>query len=148
MRQVTAEVTASATPKVWKIIINSDTSQLGISYHGGPLAPEQAGATSTLRTGDRAPDAICRRSSTGEKIRLFDLFCGPRWTVVVSGDQDPVVGIPFEINSAKLRTYMITKPGAATSDTAITIRPDGYLARVTDLTTGNPPNPSSRGNTP
>src|SRR5690625_3546929 len=33
--------------------------QLGITYHGGPLAPDTTSVTKTLRVGDRAPDAPC-----------------------------------------------------------------------------------------
>jgi hypothetical protein len=103
---------------------------LGLSYHGTPLAPLASERTKTLRVGDRAPDG--RDGGT----RLFDLFRGPHFTLLAFDcppDVDwPKTGAPVHratISAAAKRLrldYGITKP------TQILIRPDGYIAQITD----------------
>jgi 2-polyprenyl-6-methoxyphenol hydroxylase-like FAD-dependent oxidoreductase len=104
--------------------------QLSLSYHGTPLAPLTSARTKTLRVGDRAPDG---QYGGG---RLFDAFRGPHFTLLVF-DCAPTVDWPTA--GARLRT--ITVPSAArrlrrdygvSTPTHILIRPDGYLAHITD----------------
>ncbi|WP_028934384.1 FAD-dependent monooxygenase [Pseudonocardia spinosispora] len=119
------------------------TNQLGISYRGGPLAPD-SGAVSGPVAGDRAPDAPCR-DGRGRRVRLFELLHGPRWTVLAFG-ADPA-GLPDHVRIVRIggehgladvdghaaRAY------AATEGDLVLIRPDGYLATRTrasiDITT-------------
>ncbi len=104
--------------------------QLGLSYHGTPLAPLNSARTETLRVGDRAPDG----RNVGE--RLFDVFRGPHFTLLAF-DCAPAVDWPTKgapvhtttISAAAERLrldYGITKP------TQILIRPDGYIVHITD----------------
>jgi hypothetical protein len=69
-------------------VANQDTSQLDITYRGGPLALSTTG-TAALHVGDRAPDGICRDDAPEIPSRVFDLFRGPHWTVLTFGDTVP-----------------------------------------------------------
>jgi hypothetical protein len=59
--------------------------QLLLNYRGSSLTMEIAWPHGKLRAGDRAPDAICENSSG--RIRLFDLFRGPHFTLLAFGAQ-------------------------------------------------------------
>jgi 2-polyprenyl-6-methoxyphenol hydroxylase-like FAD-dependent oxidoreductase len=123
----------------------ADATQLSITYRGGPLACD-LDETTGIRAGDRAPDAPCIRAASSEKVRLFDLFRGPHWTLLTFGDC-PVPQLPT-IFTACLSTYTIIRPGASTGasrhvvvdvdgyihhfygisgDALILVRPDGYI---------------------
>jgi 2-polyprenyl-6-methoxyphenol hydroxylase-like FAD-dependent oxidoreductase len=119
--------------------------QIGLSYHGGPLAPADGPATKTLRAGDRAPDAPC--GGPGAR-RLFDVYKGPQFTLLAFGP-DAVAALPgltWPTGGAELRRHAVHKghdsDGLAdpdgqvsssygvTGDTLILIRPDGYVASI------------------
>ncbi|MCW0211772.1 MAG: FAD-dependent monooxygenase [Pseudonocardia sp.] len=120
--------------------------QLGVTYRGGPLAPESGGSDSGgsdswgpdsevqgPRPGDRAPDAPVR-TAAGVPVRLFDLQRGPHWTLLGFGVRPPVVGGP-------VRTVAIGGPDPDVLDTdgnagtaygasdgeLVAIRPDGHV---------------------
>ena len=59
--------------------------QLLLNYRGSSLTLEIGWPQGKLRAGDRAPDAICENSSG--RIRLFDLFRGPHFTLLAFGAQ-------------------------------------------------------------
>jgi hypothetical protein len=59
--------------------------QLLLNYRGSSLALEIGWHQGKLRAGDRAPDALCGNSSG--RIRLFDLFRGPHFTLLAFGAQ-------------------------------------------------------------
>jgi 2-polyprenyl-6-methoxyphenol hydroxylase-like FAD-dependent oxidoreductase len=119
--------------------------QIGLSYHGGPLAPTDGAATKTLRAGDRAPDAPC----TGPGVqRLFDVYKGPQFTLLAFGS-DAISALPdlkWPAGGAELRRYavhtgqagndladttgLVAETYGITGDTLVLIRPDGYLATV------------------
>jgi hypothetical protein len=117
-----------------------DLTGLGIRYRGGPLAVD-TDSTTGIRAGDRAPDAPCRWARTGVPVRLFDLFRGPHWTLLIFGE------IPLNYpNHPEVRVFSIGEAeapnsAAITDDTgsarhtygilsaaALLIRPDGYVA--------------------
>ncbi len=123
----------------------ADPSQLSINYRGGPLASDLDDTTS-IRAGDRAPDAPCVRAGSDEQIRLFDLFHGTHFTLLTFGDQ-PAPQLPAAYHGS-LRAYTVTRPGTMTaisdhtlidsdghayhaygitSDALILVRPDGYI---------------------
>lgn len=153
MRKVRQEAANSGNPVFFKFLQNQDTTQLGITYHGGPLAPASAGATPKLRAGDRAPDAICQRPGAEEPVRLFDLFRGPHWTVLLFCGPGHLDDIPATIHGADVRAYtvmqsedppgqlnntVIDATGAAHASygidggTVVLVRPDGYIASITN----------------
>jgi hypothetical protein len=64
-----------------------DVHQLDIGYPELSLALEKPERTSGLLAGDRAPDAPIP-GAAGRTMRLFDLFRGPHWTLIVfEGDR-------------------------------------------------------------
>jgi 2-polyprenyl-6-methoxyphenol hydroxylase-like FAD-dependent oxidoreductase len=135
--------------QLWKTVNNRETSQLDITYHSGPLAPETALATTTLRPGDRAPDSICSDPNTGTDIRLFDLFRGPHWTVLVFANTGPTGDAATQLHGIDVHTWTIAdavqgalndKGGITRSaygvsgPTTFLIRPDGYVGAVATTT--------------
>ena len=123
----------------------ADPSQLSITYRGGPLACNLDDSTG-IRAGDRAPDAACVRIESGEQVRLFDLFRGTHFTLLVFGDQ-PVPQLPAVYDSS-LHTYTIAPPDSTVAlaeqtlvdsdgqahraygisgNALILVRPDGYI---------------------
>jgi len=123
--------------------------QIALSYHGGPLAPVDGPATTTLHAGDRAPDAPC--AGPGMR-RLFDAYRGPHFTVLAFGPDATaaVPGLPWPTRGADLHRYevvhapsvddhdqhlvdasgLVSSTYGITGDTLILVRPDGYLASI------------------
>lgn len=123
------------------------TLQLGLNYRGSSLSEEDGRPPTTpLRAGDRAPDAPLR-DAAGRALRLFDVFCGARFTLLalgaVAGDALARVGGAHE---RVVRVRRVGPPGAGADlvddaghvrraygdvDGAIfLVRPDGYLGFV------------------
>jgi 2-polyprenyl-6-methoxyphenol hydroxylase-like FAD-dependent oxidoreductase len=123
----------------------ADPTQLSLTYRGSSLARDLDDATG-IRAGDRAPDVTCVRAGSGEQVRLYDLFRGPHFTLLVFGDQ-PTFPLPTADENA-LRVYTIARlentgenanhtlvesEGQASraygirGDALILIRPDGYI---------------------
>ncbi|MFJ1649549.1 FAD-dependent monooxygenase [Streptomyces sp. NPDC088258] len=125
--------------------------QLGLTYHGGPLAPVDVPATRTLHVGDRAPDAPC--TAAGGTRRLFDICQGPHFTLLAFGP-DAIEALPdlaWPAAGAELRrhavhgghgghgidhgritddTGLLTGVYGVDRDTLILIRPDGYIGGI------------------
>jgi 2-polyprenyl-6-methoxyphenol hydroxylase-like FAD-dependent oxidoreductase len=109
---------------------SDEERQLSLSYHGTPLAPSTSARTEKLRVGDRAPDG------TQQGERLFDAFRGPHF-MLLAFDREPSVAWPTA--GAPLHTITITSAAqqlrrdyGITRPTHILIRPDGYIAHITD----------------
>ncbi|MBA2395236.1 MAG: hypothetical protein H0V70_21115 [Ktedonobacteraceae bacterium] len=123
----------------------ADTTQLSITYRGGPLAYDLDDTTG-IRAGDRAPDSPYIFASNGKKGRLFDAFRGPHFTLLSFGDQ-PAPQVPDGYKNI-VHVYTITRGDIATassddalididgyahhfygitSDALILVRPDGYI---------------------
>ncbi|MFE7815020.1 FAD-dependent monooxygenase [Streptomyces sp. NPDC057433] len=122
--------------------------QLGLSYHGGPLAPVHSPATRTLNAGDRAPDAPC---SARDVRRLFDAYQGPHFTLLAFGPDaaGSLSKLSWPSDGAELRRYAVRTGRRVdddsvladttgrlhgiygiTGDTLVLVRPDGYLAGI------------------
>ncbi|GAA4240868.1 FAD-dependent monooxygenase [Actinomadura meridiana] len=130
-----------------------DIFQLRLNYRAGPLAEHGRATPSGLRAGDRAPDARCQ-DSTGRPVRLFDLFRGPHFTLLVLGPGDTATGPGFaERYGASVHAHLISRPDGAsrgddivdhggqverlygfdpTAELLVLVRPDGYLGIVTE----------------
>ncbi|SFE46256.1 2-polyprenyl-6-methoxyphenol hydroxylase [Actinacidiphila alni] len=115
---------------------DASTLQLGVNYRGSALARDDRDDTASLRAGDRAPDATGLTTVDGE-LRLFDLLRGGRFTVLDFGDAAVPGALrvvtqpagPGEI--ADTEGHLAAAYGA-TDRTLVLIRPDGYIALISD----------------
>ncbi|KRD12274.1 MULTISPECIES: FAD-dependent oxidoreductase [unclassified Streptomyces] len=125
-----------------------DEQQLGLTYHGGPLAPADGMRTGTLRVGDRAPDAELF-GAEGTGTRLFDVFRGPHFTAIAYGagaarDLERLVWPTAGARLKRLTVGAAADDGLVLSDsgntlrrgyglagdTLLLIRPDGYIGHI------------------
>jgi hypothetical protein len=132
---------------------NTDTLQLGINYRHASLSPRQESPALSVAPGDRAPDAPLV-DAQGNRLLLFDLFRGPRFTLLSIG-ATAVRGLKSlgERYEKNLRVFEIVRktlqsghaegvliddgghvsriyeaiPGAL-----VLIRPDGYIGWIGD----------------
>lgn len=95
---------------------DASTTQLDVGYRGTALARDDRDDTAPLRAGDRAPDATRLMTVEGE-CRLFDLMRGGRFTLLNFGS--PNFGATTGAYGAAERTLVL-------------IRPDGYVALISD----------------
>ena len=116
-----------------------DEKQLGLTYHGGPLAPLAADRTATLRVGDRAPNADVV-AVDGNRVRLFDAYRGPHFTAIAYGAEaaDALAKLEWPADGARLNRVIIdtdltgrfAKIYGLSRDTVLLIRPDGYIGHI------------------
>ncbi|SCU23665.1 monooxygenase, FAD-binding protein [Staphylococcus xylosus] len=121
--------------------------QLSISYYGGPLANASNEQTKTLKSGDRAPDAIY--NSAHNKKRLFELYQGSHFTFLAFGEtsSQTILQLKDRFDKDMMKMFVV---GANTSKkgyindfigniqnnygiseyTLILIRPDGYIGAI------------------
>ncbi len=124
--------------------------QLLLNYRGSSLTLEIGGHQGKVRAGDRAPDAICENSSG--RIRLFDLFRGPHFTLLVFGSRAAAAIRDLEWTPVDiLRKWSVRLSGTAEEDRTIIdtngdahaaygtsdkdnvvylVRPDGYVGVI------------------
>ena len=133
-----------------KYLLSRDpaTLQLGLNYRNSSLSSGQSSSSLSLAAGDRAPDAPLL-DARGGRIRLFDLFRGPCFTLLNIGATH-VEGLNSlgELYPENLRTYAIARQPVQTRDSQgsltdnerhvyraygendhvlVLIRPDGYI---------------------
>jgi 2-polyprenyl-6-methoxyphenol hydroxylase-like FAD-dependent oxidoreductase len=114
-----------------------DVHQLDIGYPESNLALEVPRRTGYLLAGDRAPDAPIR-GAAGQATRLFNLFRGPHWTLLVyDGDRGLVpsrdglrvhaLGQGSELLdvAGHFRDAYAPRPGDW-----FLVRPDGYIGAI------------------
>jgi len=114
-----------------------DVHQLDIGYPESRLALELPERLGGLLAGDRAPDAPIR-GAAGQARRLFELFMGPHWTLVVFGGARDIVpprrGLRIHVIADKgelidaadhFRAAYAPRPGDC-----FLIRPDGYVGAI------------------
>ena len=82
--RLAATVTSTSTQGM--VARDEDTFQLGIHYRESPLSQDLRAAPGRVRAGDRAPDAPALQDCTGGSCALFDVFRGPRATLVAFGE--------------------------------------------------------------
>ncbi|WP_433167140.1 FAD-dependent oxidoreductase [Kribbella sp. CA-247076] len=119
-------------------------SQIDLGYRDGPLAVDQL-TGGRVRPGDRAPDAVVVDAATGARLRLFDVFRGPHFTLllhgwrggieqetlgdnvrgclIADGESSGWNGFVVRDSEGSFRSGYRSKPG-----TALLVRPDGYIA--------------------
>lgn len=123
---------------------NADTMQLSVNYRGSELARDDRTSSAVLRAGDRAPDATALETMTGRR-RLFDLTGCGRFTLLSFGTQHQGVAAQWDLNVLQVveqptGTGDITDTAnhlaaayQATETTLVLIRPDGYIALISDV---------------
>jgi hypothetical protein len=122
---------------------DASTIQLNVGYRGSALARDDRDDTAVLRAGDRAPDATRLTTADGEH-RLFELIRGGQFTLLSFAGGAPVENPPPGIRILRV-VERPTDPGevadtgghlarayAATGRTLVLIRPDGYVALISD----------------
>ncbi|NLU72304.1 pentachlorophenol monooxygenase [Streptomyces sp. HNM0575] len=111
-----------------------ETRQLDIGYRDSSLAHELRSAPDgELRAGDRAPDAEAVTAG-GERIRLFDAFRGPHWTLLAFGGTRLPDSVPDGVHAYELHGAEEHAEKAYGSGLFL-VRPDGYLGAVADAWT-------------
>jgi 2-polyprenyl-6-methoxyphenol hydroxylase-like FAD-dependent oxidoreductase len=122
---------------------DASTIQLDVNYRGSALARDDRDETALLRAGDRAPDATKLMTTDGER-RLFDLTRGGCFTLLSFGDMPAIEASLFALKTlhvvdrpadpndvADTAGHLAAVYGAA-DRTLVLIRPDGYLALISD----------------
>jgi 2-polyprenyl-6-methoxyphenol hydroxylase-like FAD-dependent oxidoreductase len=111
----------------------ADVTQLSVTYRGGPLACDLDDTTG-IRAGDRAPDAPCIFAESGEPARLFDLYRGTHFTLLLFGNQ-PMPQLPTSALD-HIQQYRIIRPGeTAGNDSHVLIDTEGHAYRAYDIST-------------
>ncbi|MFB9659735.1 FAD-dependent monooxygenase [Glycomyces mayteni] len=103
----------------------SDVSGLGVHYRGSSLA-RQLDESIGVRAGDRAPDAHAD-AGTGERVRLFDLFRGTHFTLLLFGNR-PAPDTPAEVRVHRIAGDEAARRYGVEGDGLVLVRPDGYVA--------------------
>ncbi len=133
------------TLKTHSIPVKRDAStiQLDLGYRDSALARDDRDDGSTLRAGDRAPDATGLATPDGSR-RLFDLIGGGRFTLLSFGAES--AGTSADSNARLLRVVdepreegeigdpegQLAATYQASDRTLILIRPDGYIGLISD----------------
>lgn len=113
-----------------------DSQQIGLNYRGGSLAAGQE-TNGLLQAGDRAPDAPLKDQS-GKPVRLFDVFRGPHFTVLVFGNAMPPLLDGKMAEFVRIQSIARSGDPTALSDDeeharrhygegVVVVRPDGYV---------------------
>jgi 2-polyprenyl-6-methoxyphenol hydroxylase-like FAD-dependent oxidoreductase len=121
---------------------DASTMQLGIGYRGSRLARDDRGDMASLRAGDRAPDATRLMTVNGER-RLFELTRGGGFTLLNFGptiSKAAPVGVQIlqVVGELSGPNDIVDTEGhlaavyGATTRTLVLIRPDGYVAFISD----------------
>nr|CAD6436459.1 FAD-binding protein [Rhizobium sp. Q54] len=114
-----------------------EVRQLDIGYPESPLSMasrERVG----LRAGDRAPDAPIV-GAAGQPSRLFQLFRGPHWTLLINGQADFSSRPGLQIHRLGRKGDIVDAFGHVgeayqlQSDEGVLVRPDGYIAGILPL---------------
>ncbi|OWJ69253.1 FAD-dependent oxidoreductase [Inquilinus limosus] len=112
--------------------------QLDIGYPNSPVSVESPSHRDGVRAGDRAPDAPVA-GAAGQPSRLFQLFRGPHWTLLVNGQGAvaPRTGLHIHRLGEKGDIVDAWDHVDATYELApgecVLVRPDGYVAAVLPL---------------
>ncbi|MFE0021616.1 FAD-dependent oxidoreductase [Amycolatopsis sp. NPDC059021] len=138
-----ARLKQAIEPKGVPVRRDATTMQLGITYRGSALARDDRDETAPLRAGDRAPDAVKLTTVEGTR-RLFELTRGGRFTLLNFGPASALEASSFDLRILQV-VGQSTGPGdiadaegqltdayGATDRTLVLIRPDGYIALISD----------------
>lgn len=127
---------------------DATTLQLGINYRSSSLSCHQASTELPLQAGDRAPDGPLLDAG-GNRLRLFDLFRGPQFTLLsIGASATEELNRLAERYQKKLRVHAVERSGSQQSymedgehvsqayrgedPLLVLIRPDGYIGWLGD----------------
>ncbi|MFC4533285.1 FAD-dependent monooxygenase [Sphaerisporangium dianthi] len=121
-------------------VASPELTQLQLGYRWSRLSRDAAGRSGHVRPGDRAPDGLCLDPVTGSRIRLFDLFRGPRFTLLGLGER---CGAALDDLKTDVVAPYLIGPGGLTDDAGhvarayghdaqVLVRPDGYVGLIAD----------------
>ena len=119
-------------------VASPELTQLALRYPWSRLS-RQAGRPARVQPGDRAPDApLC--DTAGAPIRLFDLFRGPRFTLLAIGAHgvppldgaDPAIVGSWAVGPGGLHDHGGHAASAYGAETLVLVRPDGYVGLVAE----------------
>lgn len=122
---------------------DASTIELDVGYRGSGLAGDDRDDQSSLRAGDRAPDATGLVTIDGVR-RLFDLIGGGRFTLLCFGpatpDGPPVSGLrvlhvvpePAREGDMADNGDNLVRSYGASGTSLVLIRPDGYIGLISD----------------
>lgn len=115
-----------------------EVHQLDIGYRQSSLALGSASRSHGLRAGDRAPDAPVL-GAAGQPSRLFQLFAGPHWTLLVNGQRSVASRPGLHIHRLDQSGDVLDAFGCARNayglapDECVLVRPDGYVGAILTL---------------
>ncbi|WP_028003380.1 FAD-dependent oxidoreductase [Sinorhizobium meliloti] len=116
-----------------------EVHQLDVGYPDSPLSTELPERSDGVRAGNRAPDAPVK-GAAGQPSRLFRLFQGPHWTLLVFEDRRDMVAPRPGLHIYRLGTggdvvdawgHVHEAYGLAPGE-CVLIRPDGYVGATLD----------------
>lgn len=117
-----------------------EVRQLDICYPDSPVNVEFPPRRDGLRAGDRAPDAPVK-GAAGQPTRLFQLFKGAHWTLLVHGQAPVASRSGLHIHRFGERGDIIDTGNhvhdayTLTEGECVLVRPDGYVAGISTLDT-------------
>ncbi|UXT23988.1 FAD-dependent oxidoreductase (plasmid) [Agrobacterium tumefaciens] len=115
-----------------------EVHQLDIGYRQSPLVRGPASRSLGLCAGDRAPDAPVE-GAAGQPSRLFRLFAGTHWTLLVNGQRSVAPRSGLHIHRLGQRGDVLDSFGhvrdayGLAPDECVLIRPDGYVGAILTL---------------
>ncbi|WP_460939328.1 FAD-dependent monooxygenase [Spirosoma humi] len=131
---------------------DTERFQLSLNYRHSRLSQQATSLPIPVQAGDRAPDAPLQ-DGKGNPIRLYDLFRGPHWTLLVNGDivTDELTRLPDRYSDIKLVRIVQSascQPAEGFVDAEgyfslaygkqpglmYLVRPDGYLGFIGEAT--------------
>jgi 2-polyprenyl-6-methoxyphenol hydroxylase-like FAD-dependent oxidoreductase len=124
---------------------DNERFQLGLNYRHSSLSKQATSLQLPIQAGDRAPDAPLL-DSNGKHVRLFDLYRGTHFTVLLTGDLQVNELIKYkEIKAFRIRHAGCTEANCFTDaegyfgsaygtqqDVIYLVRPDGYVGFIGD----------------
>jgi 2-polyprenyl-6-methoxyphenol hydroxylase-like FAD-dependent oxidoreductase len=125
-------------------VASPELTQLMLRYPWSRLSRHTASRPTGPQPGDRAPDAPLRDPVTGSPMRLFDLFRGPRFTLLGLGERCAAIFGDIDTDTDIAKPYLVGPGGlqdddghaahAYGTDALILVRPDGHIGLVADPT--------------
>lgn len=122
---------------------DATTAQLGLTYRGSAVARDDRDEAAVLRAGDRAPDATQLETADGE-CRLFDLTRHAGFTLLNFGPAVPIEALSPRLKTIRVAAHSgdpevivdakghLARAYGAGDRTLVLIRPDGYVAAISD----------------